>query len=73
MQAGELGQARDGSVRPATERLADPRLERIVAGEQFLGLGPLAGSVQADSLTQVSGLTVDANTEVERERRQLPI
>ena len=57
---------------PSGQRLkdcADPRLERVVPGEQLLGRGALPGLVQAQPLAQVDGLAVDPNAEVERERR----
>ena len=37
----------DGAVGPAAERLADPRLERVVPGEELLGVGALPGLVEA--------------------------
>ena len=37
----------NGAVRPGAERLADPRLEGVVPGEELLGFGALAGVVEA--------------------------
>ena len=49
VQPRELRQPGDGTVRPAAERLADPRLERVVAREELLGGRVLARRVEASA------------------------
>ena len=45
--------------------LADPRLDRLVAGKELPGLRAFAGLVEEEPLAQVGGLAIDTDTEVE--------
>ena len=70
VQAGQLGEAGNGAVGPAAERLPDPRLERVVPGEERRSFRATSGLVQAHALAQVECLPIDSDPEVERERRR---